>query len=640
MGSINDVITGQTPQFWNGVDLQFELAFFWGAQLLDISDYDSVTVDLKMSSPTTGLPVMSGTLASGSLNPGLTLSAWNGGNPTDCHALVAFAQTATELVLSAPSVQFWLAVSALTSDSPAHRVVLGATPLNVVESGAFIAPPASVVNPAYYTAAQSDARYAMAVNLTTINSDISTLQSQMTSVTTSADAAMPKAGGTFSGGITITGLSGVLKAPSGVLTGGANTDDLPEGGTNQYCSTANWNNKLSLVWGASHGVCPLDTSSLVPTAYLPPLAVCHVFSVASQAAMLALSAVQGDIAIRTDIGQTFVLTNSTPTVLGNWAQILCAAGGVTSVNSLTGAVTLTSTNIAEGANLYYTSARAMADALTATLTGFSSAGGGTVSSADTILSALGKFENRMALNDAKVTGAGALIGASGGAIGGALTFYGGTNPGIVLSNLTDTQRAALTPGNGMLIYDTTLSQLMFYNGAWSTVTLAGGQGQWVSGPGAPSGTLGANGSYYLDTTSGAVHLKTAGTWSTIWSALGLFGSVWTSSITNSGQNFNIGSSGASAGLFTLTNDPAVTGTANNIDLVLAGGYVQALGLKVGGNLVVNTQTGGFSTIYASPASFVQSQGVTSTTTGLDNEARRGVDAVISVLHHHGLMANP
>src|SRR5580692_2713639 len=100
MGAINDVLTGATPQFWNGVDLQFELAIFYGTTLASVSNLDSITVDLKQSDPRTGLPVMSATLASGSLNAGLTLSAWQGGASADCHALVVFSNSQTNLNLS------------------------------------------------------------------------------------------------------------------------------------------------------------------------------------------------------------------------------------------------------------------------------------------------------------------------------------------------------------------------------------------------------------------------------------------------------------------------------------------------------------------------------------------------------------
>ena len=68
MGAINDVITGASPMFWNGVDLQFELAFFRGAALADITNLASITIDLKTSLDKTSLPLMSATLSSGSFD--------------------------------------------------------------------------------------------------------------------------------------------------------------------------------------------------------------------------------------------------------------------------------------------------------------------------------------------------------------------------------------------------------------------------------------------------------------------------------------------------------------------------------------------------------------------------------------------
>ena len=55
---------------------------------------------------------------------------------------------------------------------------------------------------------------------------------------------------------------------------------------------------------------------------LPPLAITDTFVVASEAAMLALTAQRGDVAIRTDINQTFILTADDPSILGNWALLL------------------------------------------------------------------------------------------------------------------------------------------------------------------------------------------------------------------------------------------------------------------------------------------------------------------------------
>ncbi len=315
MGSINDVLTGNSPQFWNGVDLQFELGLFRGATLLDISNLSSITIDLKESDDVTGLPVMSATLSSGSFNNALTLNAWNGGAAADSHALLTFTNSATNLFIADSPQTFWLVISALTGDSPAHKIVLGATPLTVVEGGEGVNPPASVATPLYYTAAQSDARYVQSIDLSTIKSEIATLNTEMTAVTTTANGALQRTGGTMSGALTITGLSGVLKATAGLIAGSATTSDLPEG-SNLYFTNARADARIANASGAVSGICPLDASQLVPVANLPQNAFGHVFTVASQAAMLALSALQGDIAVRTDINQTFILSNNTPGTLG------------------------------------------------------------------------------------------------------------------------------------------------------------------------------------------------------------------------------------------------------------------------------------------------------------------------------------
>ena len=63
--------------------------------------------------------------------------------------------------------------------------------------------------------------------------------------------------------------------------------------------------------------------------------------VGTQAAMLALSsAVIGDVCVRTDIAETFVLSALPATTLGNWVQLLFPTGAVSSVDGLVGAVSL------------------------------------------------------------------------------------------------------------------------------------------------------------------------------------------------------------------------------------------------------------------------------------------------------------
>jgi len=101
-----------------------------------------------------------------------------------------------------------------------------------------------------------------------------------------------------------------LKAVAGLLTGGATTTDLTEG-SNLYFTNARADAASPRKKARRSGLCPLDSGSLIPTAYLPALAVSDVFVVASQAAMLALSSAhQGDVAIRTDLNETFILSTN------------------------------------------------------------------------------------------------------------------------------------------------------------------------------------------------------------------------------------------------------------------------------------------------------------------------------------------
>lgn len=96
--------------------------------------------------------------------------------------------------------------------------------------------------------------------------------------------------------------------------------------------------------GAANGYASLDSGGLVPTAQLPALAITDVFTVASQAAMLALSAEKGDVAVRTDTSTTYILSTNSPSTLADWKAV-AAVGSVSSVAGRTGAVTLSNTDI-------------------------------------------------------------------------------------------------------------------------------------------------------------------------------------------------------------------------------------------------------------------------------------------------------
>jgi hypothetical protein len=73
--------------------------------------------------------------------------------------------------------------------------------------------------------------------------------------------------------------------------------------------------------GAAGGVATLDSNARLNTAQLPGLAVTETFTVSSEAAMLALPAQMGDVAIREDLGQTYILQGQNAAVLDNWALL-------------------------------------------------------------------------------------------------------------------------------------------------------------------------------------------------------------------------------------------------------------------------------------------------------------------------------
>ncbi|MDX1974487.1 MAG: hypothetical protein SFT92_02300 [Rickettsiales bacterium] len=113
--------------------------------------------------------------------------------------------------------------------------------------------------------------------------------------------------------------------------------------------------------GAASGLATLDGSSKIPTSQLPAIALTDVFVVASQVAQLALTAEEGDVAVRTDLNKSYVHNGGTAGTMADWQELLTPSDAVLSVNGQTGTVSLTTSNISEGSNLYFTQARVSAN---------------------------------------------------------------------------------------------------------------------------------------------------------------------------------------------------------------------------------------------------------------------------------------
>lgn len=110
----------------------------------------------------------------------------------------------------------------------------------------------------------------------------------------------------------------------------AYTDDQIEAlGTAAYANT-----------GTAAGNVPvLGPGGILPISTLPALAITDIFEVASQAAMLALDAERGDIAIRSDLNKCFALAAEPASTLANWKELKTPTDAVLSVAGLTGTIT-------------------------------------------------------------------------------------------------------------------------------------------------------------------------------------------------------------------------------------------------------------------------------------------------------------
>lgn len=163
---IKDVRTAAAPILWRGNDVEFEIGLFRGADLLDVSNFASMTLELKTNDITgiTGTPLMSRTISGAQISNVLTAQTWT--DETAQHALFAFAGSETNLSLGGELEQvFYLVISGTTNDSPSRLITFGFALVKIKECGVAGTgePPAPLA--AYYTAAQSDARYLQTTGL-------------------------------------------------------------------------------------------------------------------------------------------------------------------------------------------------------------------------------------------------------------------------------------------------------------------------------------------------------------------------------------------------------------------------------------------------------------------------------------------
>lgn len=97
--------------------------------------------------------------------------------------------------------------------------------------------------------------------------------------------------------------------------------------------------------GTSQGNIPvLGSGGKLADSVIPATAITDTYVVNSQAAMLALDAQVGDVAVRTDINKSFILKTAGASTLANWQELLTPTDAVQTVNGLTGNVVLSLDN--------------------------------------------------------------------------------------------------------------------------------------------------------------------------------------------------------------------------------------------------------------------------------------------------------
>jgi len=87
-----------------------------------------------------------------------------------------------------------------------------------------------------------------------------------------------------------------------------------------------------------------SSNGVLQSSQLPDLAITNIDVVANQSERLSLTAEEGDVAVQTDVSQTFILATNDPTVDSNWKQVQLDVLGAIDGQTITPAQTGTSTN--------------------------------------------------------------------------------------------------------------------------------------------------------------------------------------------------------------------------------------------------------------------------------------------------------
>lgn len=144
-----DLASEGAATFYRGDDIEIDIGIGQGGALLtSLGNVASVTCQLFAAENDTNPPMMAATVAAAQMNLALTQLQWTQNTTPFCHAAFVFANAVTAISLGgADSQNYWLRITALTSDSPPKTITLLDGPI-LVKDGPISA--VSSVPPAYF----------------------------------------------------------------------------------------------------------------------------------------------------------------------------------------------------------------------------------------------------------------------------------------------------------------------------------------------------------------------------------------------------------------------------------------------------------------------------------------------------------
>jgi hypothetical protein len=138
-GSLFDLTRSQAPAFYRGDDIEIDIGMGQNGALLaptiassGAGGIASVTCQVFESENDTDSPMMSRTVLAANMNLVLTQANWNAGGSGNSHAQFIFPNSQTAISLGGEaSVNYWLRITAQTTDSPAKTITILDGPITV-----------------------------------------------------------------------------------------------------------------------------------------------------------------------------------------------------------------------------------------------------------------------------------------------------------------------------------------------------------------------------------------------------------------------------------------------------------------------------------------------------------------------------